>query len=64
MLFNRKVRRLIDPDKTDKALKEDPLELEKGDKKAIVLAAFLVYGPVVLGMSIVLGLIAWLLLYS
>ena len=62
MLFEKKVRRLINPEKTDKESRENPLELEKGDMKAIIIAAFVVYGPVVLAFCGIVGLIAWFLL--
>ena len=35
----------------ERSKKEDPLDLEKGDLPAIILAAFAVFGPFVLGFG-------------
>ncbi|MCL2168851.1 MAG: hypothetical protein FWB74_02360 [Defluviitaleaceae bacterium] len=44
----------------ERARTEEPLELEKGDMLAIILAAFKVFLPFVLGIAGFLILIAWL----
>jgi len=63
IFFNsRKVQKLIDPHATEKRLKEEPLDLEKGDKKAILIAAMLVFFPVVLGFCGLIALLAFLFL--
>ena len=60
-MFYKKPNKLIDPAKTDKELKENPLEFEKGDKTAVIFAAFLAYGPILLILMAIL-LVAILLL--
>lgn len=37
------------------------VELESGDMKALVLAAFEVFGPVLLGMLLFFGCVIWML---
>jgi hypothetical protein len=62
IFFRKKIHRLVNPEETDRRLREEGLDLEKGDKKAIILASLIVFGPVVLGVAAVLGLLAfWLL---
>jgi len=62
IFYNRKVQKLIDPRETEKRLREEPLDLEKGDKKAILIAAMLVFFPVVLGFCGLIALLAFLFL--
>jgi len=42
---------------------EEPLELEKGDIKAMILAAFIVFLPFVLAFSGALGLLYWFIFH-
>ena len=59
--FKSKVLKLVNPKKTDRELKENPLELEKGDVPAMILAAFLVLGPVFLIIIGMIFLLYWFL---
>jgi len=43
----------------EKAKTEEPLELEKGDLKAMILAAFIVFMPFVLLIGGGIGLLWW-----
>jgi len=45
----------------EKTKTEAPLELEKGDLKAIIIAAFITLFPIVLVFAGILGLAYWLL---
>jgi len=47
----------------ERAKTEPPLELEKGDLKAMIIAAFIVFFPFVLVFSGSLILIYWLIFY-
>ena len=59
--FN-KVKKVVDPDKSEQRLKEEePVELEKGDLKAMIIAGFLVFGPFVLLVAIMMVVIILLL---
>ena len=59
IFFGRdKLSKLVDPKKTDEELKKNPLMLEKGDLPAMIIAAFLVYGPVVLVLFAILFLLS------
>jgi len=49
---------IIEKSKTEKSL-----ELEKGDKLAMVMAAFIVFVPVVIALVGVLGLAWWFIFY-
>lgn len=48
IFFRKKIERLVNPKETEKRLKEEPLDLEKGDLRAIIIAAFITIGPLVL----------------
>lgn len=50
MLFRKKVDRVIRPDKAEEEFEErmEGVELEKNDRLAMILAAFLVFVPAVL----------------
>ncbi|MDR1693315.1 MAG: hypothetical protein LBR72_08155 [Oscillospiraceae bacterium] len=61
IFFRKRIRRLVNPDETEKRLREEGLDLEKGDLKAILLSALAVFLPVVLGIAAVLLGIAYLL---
>jgi len=43
-----KLDQVVDPEKAEKKFKEEPVELEKGDLKAMLIAGFLVFGPFIL----------------
>jgi hypothetical protein len=47
----------------EKSRTEEPLQLEKGDIKAMILAAFIVFLPVILAVSGALGLLYWFIFY-
>ena len=49
MLFEKKVKRLVDVNKIEEEFKEtEPEPLEKGDRLAMFLAGLIVFGPVLL----------------
>jgi len=57
-----KVRRVVDPEKSEARFnEEEPLELEKGDLKAMIIAGFLIFGSVVLVIGIFIAIIIILL---
>ena len=63
MLFfgKRKIDKLYNLEEREKKAKsEDPLELEKGDMLAIIIAAIVTFIPVVLFLAAVLLGIWWL----
>lgn len=64
MLFRRKIKRVLDVEKLEEQHKEEKLEeLEKGDFLAMVIAALLVFTPVILLLiGIVYGLY-WLFIH-
>jgi len=47
----------------EKSLTEDPIELEKGDLPAIILAAIIVFMPFILAFGGALLLLWWLIFY-
>jgi len=55
----RKIDRLLDVKELEKKRdEEEPLKLEKGDLPAMLIAALIVFGPVVIGAMIVITLLA------
>lgn len=46
----------FDPDAKDEENKFDPSTMEKGDLPAIIISAFLVFGPIILILGIILVL--------
>jgi len=57
MLFDRKIKRVIDVEKAEETYKNrEPEPLEKGDGLAMFLAALRIFGPV---LVVILGLF-WL----
>lgn len=61
MLFQKKVNRVIDPDKAEEEFEErmEGVELEKNDRLAMILAGFIVFIPALLLVIGVLGLVIW-----
>ena len=60
LFFRNKFSRAIDPKAAEQRWREKPLELEKGDLPAILLAALITLGPVFLVMiGVLLGLWWW-----
>ena len=58
--FRKKLDKMIDLKGTDKKMSEMEPELEKGDKLAIVLAIFVVIGPILLALLGIVGLLLFL----
>ena len=59
-MFSRKDRKRINiKEIEDRTKNEEPLELEKGDLKAIVLAAFATLMPIALAMGGAMLLVYW-----
>lgn len=62
MLFEKKIKRVIDVEKAEeefeKQMEEENVELEKKDRLAMILAAFIVFVPAVL---LVLGFFAFVI---
>ena len=57
-----KIKRVVDPEKSEERLKsEPPIELEKGDLKAMIIAGFIVFGPFVLIVGGIMALAIFLL---
>jgi len=55
----RKIDRLLDVKELEKKRdEEEPLKLEKGDLPAMLIAALIVFGPVVLGAMAIITLLA------
>lgn len=61
MLFQKKVNRVIDPDKAEEEFEErmEGVELEKNDRLAMILAGFIVFIPALLLVIGVFGLAIW-----
>lgn len=61
MLFQKKVNRVIDPDKAEEEFEErmEGVELEKNDRLAMILAGFIVFIPALLLVICVLGFAIW-----
>ena len=55
MMRRRKMSRAQADAILERAKTEEPLELEKGDFTAMLIAAFIVFMPVLLGIAAVLG---------
>ena len=61
MFFRRKIDKFIDIAEIEKDLdKKQSYTLEKGDFKAMLLAAGIVIGPFVIGLIALMYLIGWL----
>ncbi|MCL2203713.1 MAG: hypothetical protein FWB88_07220 [Defluviitaleaceae bacterium] len=64
MLIPKKMKRTITAEEAkaiiERAKTEEPLELEKGDLPAMILAAFIVFLPFLLVFIGSLGLVFWL----
>jgi len=61
MLFPRKIKRVLDVEDVERKHTQEPRErLEKGDFLAMLISAFLVFTPVILGMILVLYGLYWL----
>ena len=58
---HHKIKRVVDPEKSEKKFKEEPLELEKGDLKAMIIAGFLVFGSFVLIVGVIMAVLILLL---
>ncbi|MDR1668748.1 MAG: hypothetical protein LBR76_02175 [Oscillospiraceae bacterium] len=57
IVFKKKVHRVVDPEKSEQRRKEEPLDLEKGDLKAMMIAAFLTFLPALLVILAILALL-------
>lgn len=58
MFFKNKINKLIDVKKIEEEHSgREPLELENDDFKAMIIAAFIVFSPVVLGLSVIVLLL-------
>jgi len=57
------VNKLVDPEKSEEKLKKEPLhtEMEKGDLKAMIIAALLVFGIPILIIAAIMTLLIVLL---
>jgi len=63
MFFSGFGRRKAKAEEIEKRVKnEKPLDLEKGDLKAIIIAAFITMLPILLGLIAVVLIIYWLLI--
>lgn len=52
MFFKNKINKVINVKKIEEEhTKSEPLELEKGDFKAMIIAAFIVFSPIVLVLT-------------
>lgn len=61
MLFQRKIKRVLDVESLEKRHQKEPKEpLEKGDFLAMIISAFIVFTPVILVMIGVLYGLVWL----
>ena len=61
MLFRKRIKKVLDIEGIEKAAKEaEPVKLEKGDFAAMLIAAVITIGPILLGFIGVMFLIAWL----
>ena len=61
MLFNKRVKKILDVEEIEKARKgTEPVALEKGDFSAILLAAVITIGPIILGIIGLMFLLGWL----
>ena len=63
MLFEKKVKRVVDvdvaEDELEKRMEEEGVELEKKDRLAMILAAFIVFIPAVLLVLGFFALVIW-----
>lgn len=63
MLFDKKVKRVIDVEKAEeefeKQMEEEGIELEKKDRLAMILAAFIVFIPALLLVLGVFLFVIW-----
>ena len=61
MLFSNKAKKVLDIEQIEKNYADDdPLQLEKGDFLAILIAMFSVVGPILLGFLGLMVFLAWL----
>ncbi|NCC12863.1 MAG: hypothetical protein EOM32_05750 [Spirochaetia bacterium] len=61
MLFQRKIKRVLDVENLEKRHQKEPKEaLEKGDLLAMIISAFIVFTPVILVMIGILYGLLWL----
>jgi len=59
--LQNRLNKLVDVKETEKKIKErEPLELEKGDVLALVLAALKVFLPILIGFIVVIFGLYWL----
>ena len=63
MLFEKKIKRVVDvdvaEDELEKRMDEEGVELEKKDRLAMILAAFIVFIPAVLLVLGFFALVIW-----
>lgn len=63
MLFEKKIKRVVDvdvaKDELEKRMEEEGVELEKKDRLAMILAAFIVFIPAVLLVLGFFALVIW-----
>ncbi len=63
MLFEKKIKRVVDvdvaEDELQKRMEEEGVELEKKDRLAMILAAFIVFIPAVLLVLGFFALVIW-----
>ena len=63
MLFEKKIKRVVDvdvaEDELEKRMEEERVELEKKDRLAMILAAFIVFIPAVLLVLGFFALVIW-----
>lgn len=63
MLFEKKIKRVVDvehaEEEFEKQMEEEGIELEKDDRKAMIIAAFLVFIPALLFVIGFFLLIIW-----
>lgn len=61
MLFQKKVDRVIDPDKAEEEFEErmEKAELDRKDPLAMILAGLIVFVPAALFVIAVFGLMIW-----
>ena len=61
MLFQNKIKKVLNIENAEKKRSiSEPLELEKGDIKAMLIAAAITIGPFVIGLIGLIFLSAWL----
>ena len=61
MLFKKRIKKVLDIEEIEKAAKDaEPEKLEKGDFAAMLIAAVISIGPIILGMIGIMFLLAWL----